>query len=389
VWSWEEAMKDIPAEPEDMVFSKSETFGCKCGGNCKCEPGTCKCHDLEFEDDNFFAVDEDFPLDEGINKDEQVELMKLARELGINTPKELEEFIEVTDIPGASPLEKLRNYRASLGADFDISKKDKPHFRTTLAGRELVFKNDAEYEEVKKMCQELELDLKNLDTFIEDREINDLGTFVDELRAYHREVFESLEITRKPIPEGMTIEQLVEEMEENEDTVECALCQDLFDKSTCRKELNLGWLCSRCADDLAARGEGPVFKEDNYWDFLDESVGAKEVVEFEYDKLPVTLCGNRRSVDDWDEREDEVAYTYTISRTDVEEVLWDFLVEDNVDVDVPGGLDTLSTDDNAWEKFLAEHFDELLEKYYDKFLEYYEDDARRKFERDGNYSFYR
>lgn len=76
---------------------------------------------------------------------------------------------------------------------------------------------------------------------------------------------------RKPIPEGMTIEQLVEEMEENEDTVECVLCQDLFDKSTCRKELNLGWLCHRCADDLATRGEGPVFKSDTYWDFLDEN----------------------------------------------------------------------------------------------------------------------
>lgn len=78
------------------------------------------------------------------------------------------------------------------------------------------------------------------------------------------------EDSTKPIPEGMTIEQLVEEMEENEDTVECTLCQDLFDKSECRKELNLGWLCRRCADDLTARGEGPVFKEDNYWDFLDE-----------------------------------------------------------------------------------------------------------------------
>lgn len=81
---------------------------------------------------------------------------------------------------------------------------------------------------------------------------------------------------RKPIPEGMTIEQLVEEMEENEDTIECVLCQDLFDKSTCRKELNLGWLCRRCADDLVARGEGPVFKEDNYWDFLDEEVDMKK-----------------------------------------------------------------------------------------------------------------
>jgi hypothetical protein len=88
--------------------------------------------------------------------------------------------------------------------------------------------------------------------------------------------------SRKPIPEGMTIEQLVEEMEENEDTVECTSCQDLFDKSTCRKELNLGWLCRRCADDLVARGEGPVFKEDNYWDFLDEELRPKTwICEFD------------------------------------------------------------------------------------------------------------
>jgi hypothetical protein len=83
----------------------------------------------------------------------------------------------------------------------------------------------------------------------------------------------------------MTIEQLVEEMEEHEDTVECVLCQDLFDKSTCRKELNLGWLCHRCADDLTARGEGPVFREDNYWDFLDDSTEPEELHDLgnEYD----------------------------------------------------------------------------------------------------------
>jgi hypothetical protein len=94
----------------------------------------------------------------------------------------------------------------------------------------------------------------------------------DQFTADELKKLESCE--RKPIPEGMTIEELVEEMEENEDTVECTSCQDLFDKSTCRKELNLGWLCRRCADDLVARGEGPVFKEDNYWDFLDEDIDA-------------------------------------------------------------------------------------------------------------------
>jgi hypothetical protein len=75
----------------------------------------------------------------------------------------------------------------------------------------------------------------------------------------------------------MTIEQLVEEMEENEDTVECAWCEDLFDKSECRYEVGaggpddgLGWLCSRCEMAIKSRGETLTFRENNYWDFLDE-----------------------------------------------------------------------------------------------------------------------
>ena len=88
---------------------------------------------------------------------------------------------------------------------------------------------------------------------------------------------------RKPIPEGMTIEELVEEMEENEDTVECTWCNDLFDKSECRKEVDLGWLCSRCEAAIKSRGEPLTFRENNYWDFLDEALPIKpdfsEVIE--------------------------------------------------------------------------------------------------------------
>jgi hypothetical protein len=75
---------------------------------------------------------------------------------------------------------------------------------------------------------------------------------------------------RKPIPDGMTIKDLVEEMEENEDTVECTWCEDLFDKSECRYEINLGWLCSRCQAAIMSRGETLTFRENSYWDFLDE-----------------------------------------------------------------------------------------------------------------------
>ena len=85
---------------------------------------------------------------------------------------------------------------------------------------------------------------------------------------------------RKPIPEGMTIEQLVEEMEENEDMVECTWCNDLFPKDQCRYEVDLGYLCSRCEAAIKSRGETLTFRENNYWDFLDEEKeSVKEYVE--------------------------------------------------------------------------------------------------------------
>lgn len=81
---------------------------------------------------------------------------------------------------------------------------------------------------------------------------------------------------RKPIPDDMTIKDLVEAMEENEDTVECTWCEDLFDKDECRYELNLGWLCSRCQAAIMSRGETLTFRENNYWDFLDEDTSSKD-----------------------------------------------------------------------------------------------------------------
>ena len=54
----------------------------------------------------------------------------------------------------------------------------------------------------------------------------------------------------KPVPDGMTIEQLVEEMEANEDMVECTICEGLFDKEDCRKRNGLGYICPNCEETL-------------------------------------------------------------------------------------------------------------------------------------------
>ena len=68
----------------------------------------------------------------------------------------------------------------------------------------------------------------------------------------------------------MSIDELVEEMEKNEDEVECTWCEELFDKSECRYEVDLGWLCGRCEAAIKSRGEPLTFRENNYWDFLAE-----------------------------------------------------------------------------------------------------------------------
>ena len=142
------------------------------------------------------------------------------------------------------------------------------------------FRTNADREEFFKLCREIGIiDGADLRKFMDTVEADD-SNLLDKLRAYRAELgddFKIEECTRKPIPEGMTIEELVEEMEENEDTVECTWCEDLFDKSECRYEVDLGWLCGRCEAAIKSRGETLTFRENNYWDFLDEDVDETEV----------------------------------------------------------------------------------------------------------------
>lgn len=147
------------------------------------------------------------------------------------------------------------------------------------------FKNTKDLQEFSGLCSEIGIfTAADLKTFMKNEEATD-ANLLDKLRAYRAELGPDFKVAdserpqRKPIPEGMTIEQLVEEMEENEDTVECTWCNDLFDKSECRKEVDLGWLCGRCEAAIKSRGETLTFKENNYWDFLDEEVEDPEIVD--------------------------------------------------------------------------------------------------------------
>jgi hypothetical protein len=234
----------------------------------------------------------------------------------------------------------------------------------------------------------------------------------DDCNAEFDELDNSVDDFRKPVPEGMSIEDLVEAMEENEDEVECAICNELFPKAEChydeeegyicaqceedtvkctwcgfhydpgecRKEVDLGWLCRGCEMAIKSRGETLTFREGSYWDLLDEnySKDPSDLVELEYPNLTVTLFGPKRDVDDWDEIEHTTSHTFLVPKVEVATAIWENWITEEDVKDVEGGLEALE-DDIAWEKFLETHFDDLFEKYQQQLLKYFEEDAVEDF----------
>jgi hypothetical protein len=120
-------------------------------------------------------------------------------------------------------------------------------------------------------------------------------------------------------------------------------------------------------------------KYDDAIDSLDEGYNPSEEVELYYDDLTITVYGDRRDVDDWDESEHSGEYTYSVRKGNVANIIWEnFITEEDV-ADVPGGLETLE-DNYEWFKFLETHFDTLFDKYYKDILKYYEEDAAEEFQ---------
>ncbi len=180
---------------------------------------------------------------------------------------------------------------------------------------------------------------------------------------------------RKPVPANMSIDDLVEAMEENEDDVECKFCHELFDKSECEYDRDYGWLCSGCQRAISEHGGQLVLSDEP----LTEASKYKDSVEFHYDSLTVDIItkvipATLEDPADYEEDEYTDEYDFEVDTATIEEVLWnEFITEEDV-TDVPGGLDALE-DEAAWKAFLDTHFEELLEKYNDQLLEYFREDA--------------
>jgi hypothetical protein len=253
VWSWEDMMNETDAEPATSVFNKDDLKLMADG-----------------KDPEFDAIDNsvDFEIPE-VSEREPITESKADpfHEAIFEAIDYLTEFNDIFPVPeniGADTWKELKddiNY--GLSSDFEIAEIIMEYLDKDLA---ISRKHPEMFEDDPQ--SELTLETYNRLKRAYDRA-------VAAYEAEHPEDFEE-SCERKPIPEGMTIEQLVEEMEENEDTVECTWCNDLFDKSECRKEVDLGWLCSRCEAAIKSRGETLTFRENNYWDFLDEAAAVSD-----------------------------------------------------------------------------------------------------------------
>jgi hypothetical protein len=259
VWSWEDMMQETDAEPAISVFTKDDL---------KCMNSSC---DPEFDNlDNSI----DFELDDvPDNFKKHITESYATKEFEI--PNFDAEIIDEFEDEGIKGYNIVYSKNGTAIVEVEVWETDSP----VAVNRNLHTPNlmQGYYSSFDAFASDLEYKTSK---YVRVRESTD----------------------RKPIPEGMTIEQLVEEMEENEDTVECAACEelfskdectrkegigwlcsdcedtivkctwceDLYDKYNCKYEVDMGWLCDRCQAAIMSRGETLTFKEGNYWDFLDE-----------------------------------------------------------------------------------------------------------------------
>ena len=173
---------------------------------------------------------------------------------------------------------------------------------------------------------------------------------------------ESLDLSRE-----LTIEDLVEEMEKNEDTVECKYCNDLFSKEACTYKEGLGYVCEGC-------NETPD---------ITESFNSNDKVKLEYKGLTIDVAGPMDNEGQYDTSTYTDDYTYAISKDDIIDTIWQVFLSDEDVSDFKGGIEALdNAANNIIGDYLNTHFDTLFTKYYDELLKYYEKQALDSFEED-------
>ena len=230
VWSWEEALgKDIEEADKGLTtFSKAETFGISD-------------IDGEFNDDS----------------DELCEAEEATEDLGIGAGL----AIAGAAIGGGMIGSKLLDSKQSKSGSDSLDELFDANIDLSLDGGDnndvsILSSYDAENDGKEKLDELLDANISlGLDggTGNNVSVLSPLGGLGETC-------------SRKPTSEGMTIEQLVEMMEENEDMVECKWCNELYPKGDCNKDKDLGWLCDRCQRAIASREGFEIF------DFVEEDL---------------------------------------------------------------------------------------------------------------------
>lgn len=110
---------------------------------------------------------------------------------------------------------------------------------------------------------------------------------------------------------------------------------------------------------------------------LNEAAPKKETIELEYKNLEFTQYGPQRDVDDWDEWDRCMDWTYEVDKDD----LYTFIFESCIDeTDFPEAFEDEFDPNNPehWARFeswLDDNFDAIYTKYEEKILENWEEDA--------------
>lgn len=241
--------------------------------------------------------------------------------------------------------------------------------------------------------------------YVKDLNQKIIGSFVTDKEA--KEFIDGLD-------ECLSFKNLVEDLEDNENTVECIGCLELFNKSECRYDDDLGWLCpdcdgsvvrcawcgdvypeSECTTEvdlghicnycraaLLSRGEHLTFTEDV--DNIKSAESQKETtVTLHYDDLDITLYGAQRDADDWDEINAVISYGYEADRSDVEEQLCEHILDDMPDEE----YEALEDPEAYLDNLLADEatFYSYFDKYESDILDYFRDAARENAEENTSY----
>jgi hypothetical protein len=143
----------------------------------------------------------------------------------------------------------------------DCKGEKKPLSKPLTEDFGIYFKNPADWDEFKRLCDEIGiLTMGDIKRFMEEEGATP-DTILDVLRNYRKELGDDFEIRESLY--NFTEEEMAEyNMDEDgvsldsyDEYVRCNWCGEVFTAFDCEFEADLGWLCDRCYSAIRSRGE--------------------------------------------------------------------------------------------------------------------------------------